>query len=526
MSRIGITAFVAIALCATCAFAEQKITIGKGASKTVDPGFQVEKYDAGRDGILSVDVSGGAVRITGVAEGTGVLRLIGVGGLEETYEVTVGSDLVRIMRDLQQRLESVTGIEIVKQETRLLVRGEINDPGEWFRMKKILAEDDYKPYVRDDTEFRIQADTRKRFYDEIKAAGFELASNIADTERGALYINDAHNVITISGTVYAPESLEKLKQIVRAQSWIRDADSPSSGADEDWKPTCRLNITLDQRLLHMDVVLIGYEEDESFSYGKSNNELPIISGAFNALIDLVHGRSKNSAFALSANIDDTLDFLAKNHISRHSTGGYLRFRSNDPQPNRLKIGGVFKIKLRSATAEGNPTEDFKDIDYGFTVDKKVANLVNADTVHIQLDIKQENPVPFSPEAGGYEEGYNVHQYEYNPVLDCPLGKTMVIGGYRKMVETSTPSSGFPILRHVPIVNWFIAKEGNLVENMQLMMLVSVRAVRPDEPEAQETKLPYEESKNLPKEIEISNEDRLESRKRFHGFWYWLNWFVP
>ena len=59
-----------------------------------------------------------------------------------------------------------------------------------------------------------------------------------------------------------------------------------------------------------------------------------------------------------------------------------------------------------------------------------------------------------------------------------------------------------------------------------MMLVSVREVRPDEPEVQDAKLPYEECKNLTTEVQISNEDRLEARKRWSGWLYWLNWFMP
>lgn len=525
MRTTRLFAGVVALLCASCVIAGEKFTLGKGAMRNIDPGFQVEKFDAGLDGTIGVEVSGGTARVTGLKEGTAVLKLMGAGGLEEVYEIAVGSDLLRIMRDLQLRLDRVTGIEIMKQDDYLLVRGEVNDPDEWFHLKKVLAEGAYRPLVRDDTVFRIQADTLKRFHNEIEAAGFDIAESIADTEKGALNIKYDNNIITISGTVYAPEKVERLQQIVAAQSWLRTDDRPSS-ANESWKPLCRLNVTLDQRLLHMDVVLVGYEETEGFSFGKTHNTEPILSTVFNGLIDLVHGKAKNKTFTVSAGIDDTLDFLAENKISRHSTGGYLRFRSNDPQPNKLKIGGVFKIKLKGATAEGSPTENFQDIDYGFTVNKKVANLVDGENVHVQLDISQVNPVPFRPEDGGYEEGYNVQQYEYNPVIDCPLGKTVVIGGYRRMVETTTPPSGFPVLRHIPIVNWFIAKEGNSLENISLMMLISVRAVRPDEPEAQATKLPYEESKNLPTEAEITNEERLESRKEHSGFWSWLDWFCP
>lgn len=513
-----------MAIIAGVAMAAEKVTIDKGGSRTVDPGFQVVKYDAGRGDVVSVEVLGGTPVLTGVAEGTCTVKLMGAdSSLEEVYEVVVGNDLMRIMRKLQKRIENgVTGIEISKQDGYILIRGEINDPDEWFLLKKIVAEDDYTKFVRDDTIFRIQADILKKFYTEIEDAGFVLTDNIADTEKGALKIKYDNNVVTISGTIFAPERLDRLQQIVNSKSWLRNADAPLSDVADSWKPTCRLNITLDRRLLHMDVVLIGYSENEGFKYGRTNNELPIISTVFNGFIDLVHGKSKNDSFRVNADLNDTIDFLKKSGITRESIGGYLRFRSNDTFENRLHIGGTLKVKLRGATAEGAPTENFSDINYGFTVEKKEASLIDAETVHIQLLIKQENPIPIK--GAGYEEGYDVQQYEYNPVIDCPLGQTVVIAGYHKMIENTIPPSGFPVLRRIPIVKWFIAKESNSIEDIKLMMLVSVRAVNPKEPEPQQATLPYEDSRNLPTEIEVPNDERLKARekeKKSKGFWSWL-----
>ena len=512
---------VLAAILATNSFAVS-LTVRKGESKVLpDPGFRVEKFDCGKSGVVSVDVSEGVATVTGLIEGSCVVKLSG-GEHTETYEITVGNDLLRVKRDLQSRLDGkVTGVEIVHHGDYLSVSGEVNDPDEWTSLKSILSEGRYAGIVVNDVRFEISADTMKRFRDDLIASGFKLVDSLSEAEKGALCVKNESKSVTISGKVFSPEGLDKLKRIVAAQPWLRPADAAVDGTS-DWKKAYRINVALDQRLLHMDVVLIGYEENEGFQYGKAD-DTQILSAVFDGLVDLVHGKAKNDTFRINANINSAIDFLAENKISRHSIGGYLRFKSNETEPNKLKIGGTFKIKLRGATAEGAPTENFSDINYGFTVSKKVANLIDDNTVHVRLDISQENPVPLKD--GGYEEGYNVEQYEYNPVLDIPLGQTMVIGGYRKMVETTVPPSGFPVLRHVPIVNWFVSKESNSLVNMKLMMLVSVRAVDPNEPEPQATKLPYEESKNLPTEVEITNEERLESRKKFSGFWSWLNWFV-
>lgn len=523
MKKLYICMLAAMAVSATLA---AKLTIKKGENKPLDPGFRVEKFDNGKSGVVSVDVSDGVAFVTGASEGSCTVKLSG-GGQTEIYEIVVGNNISEVRRDLVSRLESkgITGVEVLMRNDYLSVSGEVNDPEEWAALKSVLAESRFSSIAVNDARFEISADTMKRFRDEILAAGFKLVDNMQDAEKGALFIRNENKTVTITGKVFSPESLDRLNRIVAAQSWLRPADAPYSvDGNNDWKKACHVNVALDQRLLHMDIVLIGYEENEGFKYGKTDGT-PILSTVFDGLVDLVHGKAKNDTFKVNANINSTIDFLAENSITRKSIGGYLRFKSNDQDPNELRIGGTLKIKMKSSSGLGGSDEHFEDIRYGFTVNKKVANLIDTDTVHVKLDISQENPVPFEASEGGYQEGYRVEEYKYNPVLDLPLGQTMVIGGYKRMVESTTPPSGFPVLRHVPIVNWFVSKEANSIENIKLMMLVSVRVVDPNEPEPQKAKLPYEESKNLPTEVEITNEERLKDREPFSGFWSWLNWFV-
>lgn len=528
MKNVVAAACAALAMLAGApAFAGGKVVVGKGANRPMpDPGFAVEKFDANPRDVVTVDVSGGAARITGLREGQCVVKLIGAGNMEETYEVQVGTDLDRIRRELQYRLENVSGIEVSKRDDYLLVRGEVNDPDEWFRLRKIVAEPVFADVVKDDTEFRIQADVIKRFYDQLRNAGFEISTDGADAPEGVLRVRYEHKTVSIAGTVFSEGSLASLRQIVAEQSWLRLAGAePAQGTDESWKPVCRLNVSLDQRLLHMDVVLVGYKETNEESYGSSDR--PAISMTFRSFWDLIAGHAKNDSFRIDANLDSVLDFMKKNEISRHTTGGYMRFKCNDAEAARLKIGGTLKVKMHGATAEGIPNDNFEDIEYGFIVTKNEASLANGDTVRLKLNILQKTP---EPSAAGYAEGYDVKENEYNPTVDCPLGKTVVIAGYRSFVQTTMPPSGFPVLRNVPIINWFVSQEGDLAEDMKLMMLVSVRAVRPDEPEQQDARLPYEESKNLTTEVQIDNNDRIEKRKadaaRWDGWLFWLNWFTP
>lgn len=524
------TAVVAVCVCAMSVFgamaADQRLTIGKGKSQVVDPGFKATKFLAEpREGVISVSIpsGGGAARVTGVAEGTASLELFVPGGLKETYEITVGGDLLAIMRNLQAELEDVGGIDISKVGDSLIVKGEINDPEGWNLLKRTVSHGDYRSFVKDHTYFRVQADTLKDFRAQLKEAQFQITDKLEDARSGKLYVKYEGNMLIISGVVYSPEDKEKLDRIVSAQaSWLRLEDGKAASVGEAWKTTCRMNVSVDASQLRMDVVLVGYKETDLSSYGSAEDSLKF-NGVFNGLLDLCTGKTRHDSFTIGADLDSTLGFLKKNEILRHTVGGHIYFKNNDPEVRKLKIGGTLKVKMQGATAEGAPTQNFEDIQYGFFIDKKRAAMLDAERVDIDMQITQKKPIPMN---GGYQEGYNIEENEYNPSVVCPLGKTVVLAGYKNMVESTMPPAGFPVLRHIPIMNWFVSKEENSIEDIKLLMLVSVKVAQGDEPEAQNARMSYVDTKDLPTEVEIPNEERLESRKKWHGAMYWMNWFTP
>ena len=523
MKKLFTAAVVAMLTCSAVFAQGQKVIIGKNGSKTLEPGFQVEKYQVlGSKDLVGVDVNGGVARVTGLKEGTCSVKVIGAGNMEEIYEVVVGDDLMQVQRNLQTELDEVSGVEIAKVGSSLIVRGEVNDPDGRRLLKTTLSHGDYRNLVKDQTKFRVQADTLKNFYQQLRNAKFELTDNPQEAKDGKLYVKYEDNMVLINGAVYSAAAVERLDQIIAAQAtWLRLDDGKSVSDKYDWKPICRKDVTIDHRLLHMDVVIVGYKETNAKSYGTDNR--PVISMAFNGLWDLVAGNAKNDTFQINADLNAVLDFLKKNEITRQSTGGYLRFKCNDTEPSNLKIGGTLKVKMQGESSLSGSNERFEDIEYGFFIDKKLANLVDSGNVDVKFDVNQKTPIPME---GGYHEGYNIEERKYNPSIICPLGKTVVIGGYRDFKETTAPLVGTPIFRNVPILGWFFAKDSESVDDIKIMMLVSVREVRPDEPEVQDAKLPYEECKNLTTEVQISNEDRLESRKRWSGWLYWMNWFMP
>lgn len=565
MKKTAIT--LAAAMLSAVAFSEgQKLVVSQNGSKSLEPGFQVEKFQViGPRDLVSVDVDGGIARVTGLKAGKCSVKVSGGGNMEEVYEIEVGDDIAQIQRNLQAELDEVPGVEITKVGSSLLVRGEINDPDGWRLLKKTVAHGDYAHIVKDQTKFRVQADTLKNFYQQLRDANFQLVDKPQDAKDGKLYVKYDGNMVLINGTVFSSVDVERLDRIIAAQAaWLKfeemekmpDPRSPSTPAraptamspvaalpvapvtapgvpgangtataaqekDDDWRPVCRRDVGVDHTLLHMDVVIVGYTETSAKDYG-TGDKLSI-SGAFHGLWDLVAGKAENDTFQIDADLGAVLGFLKENGITRHSTGGYLRFKCNDEDTAKLKIGGTLNVKMKGQTTLGAAMEQFEKIEYGFIVTSDPAHLVDRGNADIRLNVSQKKPVPMS---GGYEEGYNIEEFEYNPAIVCPLGKTVVISGYRNFSETTKPLAGMPVLRNVPILGWFFSNDKEQIEDGKLMMLVSVREVRPDEPEVQNAKLPYDECKDLTTEVDISNKERIEARKRWHGLLYWLNWFTP
>ena len=495
----------------------QKITVAKRESRLVEPGFKVEHFKVeGQKSLITVEPAGGGVRVTGQEEGVCSVVLMGSGNMESVVEITVGKDLLKAQRGLMEKFEivGVSGVEVTRVNDSLTVSGEVSDPSAWKKLKNILR-NQAEP-VEDYTQFRVLPDTLKALRDQFKAEGFSITENAASMEPGKVNIQYVPNTLIVSGTVFSPTDKERILRILGTQSSWLWLEGYSSASREDWQTIGRLNVSVDQQLLHMDVVLLSYKEDSNFEAGTGSR--PVISAAFSSFLDLIKGKIKNDTFMINADLNSTLDFLKEQGLVRQSVGGYMRFKSNDKEKGRLKIGGTMKVKLQSATAEGLPTQNFQDIEYGFIVEKIEGGLVSDSKVTLKLNIEKKIPLIMA-------DGYDIQERSINPVIDCPLGKTVVLGGYTDMQERTRPPSGFPILRNVPLLNWFVAQEKEESAEDKIMFLVNVRAVNPDEPESQSARLPYEEAKNLTTEVQVDNQQRLENRK-FHGILYFLNWFMP
>ena len=107
----------------------------------------------------------------------------------------------------------------------------------------------------------------------------------------------------------------------------------------------------------------------------------------------------------------------------------------------------------------------------------------------------------------------------------PLGQTVAVAGYESLFENTLGPSGTPLLRHIPIVNWFVSDKEHKQEDLALLFLVSVRKV---DVENEEPMVPNTPMKDITLDADTSTEERYKAEKAkkntHRGCWTPLNWF--
>ena len=98
-----------------------------------------------------------------------------------------------------------------------------------------------------------------------------------------------------------------------------------------------------------------------------------------------------------------------------------------------------------------------------------------------------------------------------------------MAGAKKLME-STSKSGLPILRNTPVLQWFVAGDDNSGSDTRLLILVSPRLAMHNPNVQIEIPLEQETTPTL-KNAQEKNDDRSERKKKYHGWRYFMNWFV-
>ncbi len=509
--------WITTAMLVLCAWTAWALSVPVGTQKSIELGFEPESFIVSQDGrdcvrvVLPPEGSGSdRVTIEGKQIGQCDVTFYVDGAPRRTESVRVTSGIDELRRLLSKYLEEISGVTVDVEREKLVVTGVISKPDDWKRMEKVLAMEAFRGKVENLVAYRVDQQTIDKLKREIEGRGFKLTSGYPQ-DIGTLQMLYEDNVLKLTGTVWSQADVDNLMGLLKSQSWLKmsgtaaaDAGNKAPGA------TCVANVGVDQEFVELTAAIMGISESASRRIGAGT---PTIQPFYKIFYDFLTGRHGTETMNINASINNVMENFAGNGMMRDSEKASMRFHLNSDEPSKIKWGGTMKLKLQYRDQDGNLTQSFEDVEYGFTVEKLAARRISADKVQIQLKVEQRT----QPRVGD-DGSWDMAENTYDPVIECGLGETVLIGGYAKMREVSDLPSGLPLLRHIPIVNWFVSSEGHADSDINLVMAVSVNPVKPGSVAAE---LPP--PKDITLEINKTNDERLKEKQRWKGCLAPLNW---
>ena len=204
----------------------------------------------------------------------------------------------------------------------------------------------------------------------------------------------------------------------------------------------------------------------------------------------------------------TTRFLASNGVTRMYDAGCVVLKSNDPNGSTMHVGGTKYVKV-SGTENGS----LQEISTGLNLTVK-GGLISKGKVDLQFDLSSTGSV-----TAGEGDSFDQQQSSIKNSAVCELDNTVVLGGYKKIVQ-DTSRSGLPILRNTPVLKWFVSQDNDNSDDDNLIMLACPR-IQKDSSQKLELPVIDEVTKETDRAKQDGKEILKEDRAKRKGWWvFW------
>ena len=525
MKKLIAAAAAACAALFSAAKEIEQISVVENESTSITAPFAVKSYAPSNKDVARVEALGGAsMRITGLRRGRCDLDVIGDNGLSQKYEITVVGDLASVLETLTMDLDSVPEVRAEIRGNFIRLDGEVSSIQKWEYLEKVLA--GYGKAIKNFAKFYPGPEILLRLKDTLEQAGFKVQFEPLKGEQKtwpfgtvALDLNKRTRVLSVQSRLVNEESRRTILSILKGEPWL------AVNVDDDWKKpadiaeekrpyaiTALLALPVDKAVIRLSVAYMAIGEKDVRNFGDPNNEGFVLSGVFNTIQGLLHGQGNHGNVAtLNLGLNGVVKLLGENGINRVSEKGYTTFENWDEKGARFKSGGVLNVRV-----SGAEVADLKEIPYGFE-GKTKGGLVAEDTVSLDLNISISSVQQYGA-GGDIDKKEDLTEQK----IRCPLGRTTLLSGFGQLVDEQS-LRGFPVLRNTPIIKWFVGDDGKSLSDRRLVIMVCPEVLDP----SQEGDLNVDNDISIPVQTEAAKttDERVEERKPFHGFWYWLNWFT-
>lgn len=503
----------------------EQISVVENESVTITAPFAVKSFAPSNKDVAKIEALGGtSLRVTALKRGRCDLDVSGDNGLTQKYEITVVGDLASALETLTMDLDSVPEVRAEIRGNFIRLDGEVSSIQKWEYLMKVIA--NYGNAIKNFAKFYPGPEIILRLKDTFEQAGLTVQFKPFPPDQKkwpyntvALDLNKKTRVLSVQSRLMNEEQRGTILSILKGETWL------AVNADGDWRKPVEvpedkapyairtlLTLPLDKSVVRLSVAYMAIGEKDVRSFGDPQNQGPVLNGVFQTIQGLLHGQGNHGNVAtLNLGLDGVIRLMAENGINRMSEKGYTVFENWDEKGATFKSGGNVYVRIVS-----RDVAEMKEIPYGFEVNAK-GGLVTPEAVSLDMNISISS-------IQKYDSGEDIDKKEdkTQQKIRCVLGRTTLLSGFGELVDDQA-LRGFPVLRNTPIIKWFVGEDGKNLSDRRLVIMVCPEIIDP----SQEGNLNVDNEISIPVQREgaKTTDQRLEERKPFSGFWYWLNWFT-
>jgi len=415
--------------------------ISVGGSKLINLGFAVQRADVVKKDVVDVvrTEQESAVLFKGKTPGTTDVRVFAADGRAVAFAVTVVEDIEKVKAAVDKLLGGVPGITIEAMGSRVVITGRLLKPSDERTVKKVeqifgsqvvsMASLDTGPYnssLAEEIQNRI--------------AGFLKVVNVK--------VDIINENVQLSGDVYDEQQKKRAEEI--AGQYGR-------------KVLNLLDVT--EATVEVDVVFAKIAVAENKSIGHNLLEDVTLSGEGSVR----GGRGQQTDYTWSAtakaDLSGVLKSFARNGDVQELAKPHISAKSG--KGGTFHSGGVLYVPV-----SGAQVADLKEVDYGLYL--KVTPEITSPT-EINCDIEVSVRAPTEGGGGGLT-ALNVSEHKIETSLRCEMNQTMILSGLISSMGTES-LDGFPVLRNVPMLNYFFSKKSKTEQKEELVILMTPREIK-------------------------------------------------
>ena len=367
--------------------------------------------------------------------------------------------------EVRKDLENVPGVEADVSLGKVVLRGTVSKPQQWRYLKKTILPS-YNVVGAErvvcKAMFRPQDELLLKLKTDLEKSRFKVmeGSDKSDVP-GTLSLLCLNNNVFISGTVYSRGDLDLIASVVAAHQWLKLKHEQNDSDDDCYAV---LRVTVAPVLLEVDVAFVGVTATESDDIGANlaKNGVSFIT----AIGAAFHGAT---TMTVNSGLNGTIQAIAGTGPGRFKSIGHLTFKNDATEWKTYQDGGTITLPIMGA----NGGVGTQPIDYGLILKAK-GGLAGSDEAALELEVELSVPINKGNSPAG--PIYDLKRNRISSSIQCPIGKTLIMGGSKQLTEGVT-RSGTPVLGKVPLMSFLFSEKTETRDERSVLIMISPQIAR-------------------------------------------------